>query len=371
MDRIGYDALTPGNGEFYSGVENLITQTCFAKFPVTLANVTYRKSGSTVFAPYVIKDIAGVKVAILGIGFIRENRPSSQPLSLQNPVEVAKEHVPLLREKADLVIALTHIGLKADSALAVEVPQIDVIVGGHSHSQLDAPLYIPKPGGQGKTVVAQAGGYGRFLGRLDVHLKRVEDRYQVIEVEGRLLPIDGSINEDAEVTELLEYYSVPLKEVICVSEIPLENPSSGDSPMGDLVVQALRSETRADVALLDRRTVRRGIEVGEVTASDIYGIHPWRNKVLSLVLTGSEIRQILAEHDILTDGCRFRRTEQGIEALEIGGAPVDSTRSYIVVTGESLVRNIPSLGEIPFDETGYRVNTGLHKYLRRVSVIRQ
>ena len=88
-------------------------------------------------------------------------------------------------------------------------------------------------------------------------------------------------------------------------------------------------------------------------------------------MTGSQIRQILAEHDILTDGCRFRRTEQGIDALEIGGAPMDSTRSYIVVTGESLVGKIPALRESPFDETGYRVNTALHRYLRQVSVIGQ
>jgi 2',3'-cyclic-nucleotide 2'-phosphodiesterase (5'-nucleotidase family) len=370
MECIGFDVVTPGNGEFYFGVENLMQQATLVRFPLVLANVIYPKTESSIFAPYVVKNIAGVNIAVLGLGVIAEQHPSSWPLILKSPIEVAKKQVPLLREKADVVLALTHIGLKADSALAVAVPDIDIIVGGHSHTRLNTPLRIPRPEGQGEVIVVQAGDYGQFLGQLDIQLRKRENRYRIIKAEGKLLPINQNIGEDNEIAKLLEQYSAPLKEVICISEIPLKNPPSGDSPLGNLVVEALRSEVRTEVALLDRGAVSGDIEAGEVTVEDIFRLHSWRNRVLGLTLTGSQIRQALTERDLLAAGCRFQRTKKGIESLEINGASVDSAQVYTVAIGEFLIWAVPSLRKIPFDETGYRVNTALYKYLRRVSVIR-
>jgi len=370
MQAIGYDAYIPGNGEFYFGVENLRQQTALVRFPVLLANVVYKKDGRRIFQPYVIKEIAGIKIAILGLGFIRENHPSAWSLELQNPVVVAKKFLPLLRDKADLVIALTHIGLTEDKRLATEVPQIDIIVGAHSHSRLDIPLRIPKPNGKGDVIIAQAGDYGRLLGRLNVHLQSDGlGKYRITGVEGKLLPIDSNIKESAGIAKLLKRYSEPLSEVVFTSEVALANPSKGSSPMGRLVVEALRVETGADVALLDRGAVQSEITQGDVTVADICSIHPWRNRVLKFTLTGAQLQQVLAEQDVLTSGCRYLNVDGKITGLNIGSSTVELSKSYKIVAGEYLLGLAPSLRKISFIETGERVDSILLKYLKWNEVI--
>ena len=370
MEAMNYDAFIPGNGEFYFGIENLRQQAALVRFPALLANVVYRKNNQIVFQPYVIKDVTGVKVAILGLGFIRENHLSAKPLILQNPIAIGKKYVPLLRKKADVVIALTHIGLEQDKKLAAEIPQIDIIIGGHSHSQLDTPLRIQQPDGEDEVIIVQAGDYGRFLGRIDIRLqKNGKSQYHLMKVEGQLLPIDSRIKEDREINKLLKRYSEPLEEVLCTSEVTLTNPESGDNPMGNLVVEALQSETSADIALLDRSAVRGGIQPGDVTIADVVRIHPWRNRVLKLKLTGAQLQQILAKHDILVAGCSFQKLEGEIKNLNIGKSPVDSNKPYEVVLGEFLIALVPILAEISFEETGHQVDTILQSYFRRMDVI--
>jgi 2',3'-cyclic-nucleotide 2'-phosphodiesterase (5'-nucleotidase family) len=171
MEAAGFDAFTPGNGDFYFGAGNLIKQTNLVKFPTLHANVVFKENGERLFKPYVIKEIAGIKVAIIGLGVVRVDHPAGLNLNLQDYIATAKELIPNLRNEADLVIALTHIGLDADKALAKEIPQIDIIVGGHSHNQLDRPLRIPRSNGKGDVIVVQAGELGHFLGYLDVELK--------------------------------------------------------------------------------------------------------------------------------------------------------------------------------------------------------
>jgi len=371
MAEAGYDALTPGNGDFYFGAENLMHQTAQAKFAVLLANVFYKENGKRLFPPYVIKEMAGVKIAILGLGFIRLSHPSGWPLDLKDPVETAREYLPILQDKADIVIALTHIGLNEDKRLAAAVPEIDIIVGGHSHSKVDIPLRIPGGDGKGDVIVVQAGDYGKYLGRLDVHLRSDESgKYNVVGVEGKLLPIDSHVREDEEVANLLERYSDPLSEVICISEIALEHPNEGTSPMGNFVAEVLRAGINADAALLDRGAAQRGITQGEVSIADVCQIHPWWNRVVELTLTGSELQQILVGQDIYTSGISYSNIDGRIEDLKIGRQPAEPDKEYKIAAGEYLLAIIPSLREVPFKNTGERVDTILMKHLQQLAVIR-
>ena len=207
MQAIGYDAFVPGNGDFYLGVENLIKQTKLVKFPILHANVIYKESQERLFEPYIIKEIAGVKIAIIGLGFVRLEHPSGWNLDLKDSIATAKELLAKLRDKVDLVIALTHIGLVDDKRLAKEVPEIDIIVGGHSHDKLDEPLLIPRPGDKGNVIIVQAFEHGLFLGRLDLMLNLEKSgKYKITKAEGKLLPIDNKIKDDKEVSKILKRY---------------------------------------------------------------------------------------------------------------------------------------------------------------------
>lgn len=130
FEAMGVDAMTPGNGEFYWGMENLERQTSRVSTPFVHANVTYKNSDASIFPPYVIRDIQGVRVGILGLGLIRSWHYTSQTFTLHDPVESAIRYAREIRPQVDLLIALTHIGIKNDSLVAAAVPGLDLIVGG-------------------------------------------------------------------------------------------------------------------------------------------------------------------------------------------------------------------------------------------------
>ncbi|MFN3692375.1 MAG: metallophosphoesterase, partial [Fervidobacterium sp.] len=149
FNRMKLTALAVGNHEFDKPRDVLLRQMKWAQFPFLSANIY--KDGKPFFTQYIIKDIAGVKVAI--VGFTTEHTkvlegPNSEDLEFKNVIEVAKSLIPQIRKEANVVIALTHLGVgqgysdlytTADQ-LAKEVEGIDLIIDGHSHTNMTAPM---------------------------------------------------------------------------------------------------------------------------------------------------------------------------------------------------------------------------------------
>ena len=364
LDVMGVDAFTPGNGDFYFSLENLLHLVPLVKYPVLDANLTWRESGRRPFTPSAVKEVAGIKVAILGLGFIHVELPSARKLDYHDPVAVAKELAPGLRRQAALVLALTHIGIGDDEKLAAEVPEIDLIVGGHTHTVLQTLRRVKKTPGPGETFIAQAGEYGRFLGRIDLNLKREGDAVQIESAEGRLLPVDDSVPQDPQMAALLKKAHSTMDETVFTSEVEVPAPSAGRSPMGEFLAEAVRTGVGADVAFLDRGAVKAGIAPGKGTWWDIYRIHPWRNQVLLATCTGRQVQEALSKLDLLFAGCSFQKTGAEITDLKIGGRPVDPNRSYTVAINDYLFWTTPLLKDLPYRETPKRVDTLLVQRLK-------
>jgi 5'-nucleotidase len=168
MTEVGYDAMAMGNREFHFLAAGLRSKVRLAHFPVLSANLRDKAGeiGPTV-SPYVIMERDGVKIAVFGLCvpmITKQMRLASSvsPYWFEDPIETAASLVPQLRGTADIVVALTHIGIKRDLELADSVEGIDIIVGGHSHSVLPEPLRI------GGATVAQTGWWGHCLGRLNL-----------------------------------------------------------------------------------------------------------------------------------------------------------------------------------------------------------
>lgn len=169
MNAAGYDAMAMGNREFHFLQSGFRAKVGRAEFPVLCANARSTKPGVIVpVVPSIIKEIDGVRVGILGltVPMITEKMlvRAVSPYVFDDPVHTASEIVPTLRAETDLVIGLTHIGLKEDRRLAAEVPGIDLIVGGHTHVVLKSPEMI------GNAAISQAGSHGRFVGCVEIHL---------------------------------------------------------------------------------------------------------------------------------------------------------------------------------------------------------
>lgn len=165
MSEIGYDVMAMGNREFHFLAAGLKSKVKLARFPILCANLRSELDLGQSVVPSVILDV-GLKIGILGltVPMITKRMKVSKfsPFWFDDPIQTAVELVPELRSSCDLLIVLTHIGLKADMELARSAPGIDIIVGGHTHAVLHEPLVV------GGTTIVQAGSWGRFLGRVDV-----------------------------------------------------------------------------------------------------------------------------------------------------------------------------------------------------------
>jgi len=183
MSQMGYDATTFGNHDFDNGLEGLQKQLPNAGFPFLIANYDFSKTPlAGRFQPYKIFEKAGHRIGVFGLGIelsglvADKNFGATQYL---DPVTKAKEMVSQLRgpEHCDMVICLSHLGYKYESAkiddrkLAAQVSGIDLILGGHTHTFMDAPEPITSPNGRA-TLINQVGWSGINLGRLDYTFTR-------------------------------------------------------------------------------------------------------------------------------------------------------------------------------------------------------
>ena len=165
MNAMKFDAMVVGNHEFDYGQEVLKERLKEAGFPFLGANV----QGLPGLKPYVIKNLQGVRVAIIGVT-TPDTPISSHPrnvtgLKFSPPETAVAACLKELQGKADLVVVLSHIGYPEDRALAQKTPGIDVIIGGHTHTRLETPAVV------NHTIIGQAWEHAKALGVLDLDLK--------------------------------------------------------------------------------------------------------------------------------------------------------------------------------------------------------
>jgi 5'-nucleotidase len=178
MSEMKYDASTLGNHDFDNGLEGLMRQLPNATFPFVIANYDFSKTSlAGLFSPYKVFEKQGVRIGVFGLGIQLAGLVGDKNFGATeylDPVAKAKETVAQLRgaEKCDLVICLSHLGYKYESAkiddrkLAAQVSGIDLILGGHTHTFMEAPEPIASPDGRA-TLINQVGWSGINLGRLD------------------------------------------------------------------------------------------------------------------------------------------------------------------------------------------------------------
>lgn len=217
MNATGYDAMVPGNHDFQWHAVDTVRNIEDSEFPWVCANLVDAESGKPFLPPYVILDADGTRVAFFGLtnSWI-STRPRTYVagpelgLKVLDPLETAAKMVSELRAKADVVVLLSHLGLGSDTRIAKEVPGIDVILGGHSHSTLRTPRLVsvgePTAFSLGVVPIAQAGYYGRYMGRTKLIFRRDDatGRYTLMSCKGELITIDSSIPDDPEITQIIQ-----------------------------------------------------------------------------------------------------------------------------------------------------------------------
>ena len=326
MNAIGYDVLAPGNHEFDQGIDTMVNALKKAKFDVLIANAKTTDEGlKNIIKPYVVKEIAGVKVGIFGL--ITPDLPRitnvGTAVTVEDPIAVAKEMVKKLRdeEKVDIVIAATHIGTPLDEKLAKEVPGIDIILGGHTHDVLYEKV--------GDTIIAHAGAKGEVLGYLDVKVQG-----------GKIISSSWApifLGEDPQVENILDPYKAKLEEVysatIGYSKVDLDARKSvvrtKESNLGNLITDSwMERFPEADVAITNGGGIRgdRVYPAGVITYQTLLSIHPFGNTVVMVKLTGKELKQVFeisgSALRVKGDGCDDSNRAPTGGFLQVAGVKV-------------------------------------------------
>jgi 2',3'-cyclic-nucleotide 2'-phosphodiesterase/3'-nucleotidase len=334
MNALNYDSMTVGNHEYNFGLQVLEKARSEAKFPWLSANTYNKGTNQNHYQPYIVKEVAGVRVAVLGLttpGIPNwENAPNYAGLEFHEPLAEAKKWVPILRrkERADVVVIAMHMGLEQDLrtgeinpgqvanenraiAIAQQVPGVDLIFMGHTHRD------VPSVTINGVQLI-QANCWGRHLARVDLYLEPAGPRWRVIARAARTIAVDSSTVPDQEILRLGEPYNVEtqawLSRAIGESAVELTAAEARfrDTGILDLIQRVQLEAGKADLSMAAVFNAEARIAKGPVTVRDIAGLYVYENTLVVIEVTGQQVKDAL-EHSAKY----FRPFEPGKSPAEL------------------------------------------------------
>ncbi len=351
-NALGLDVAAFGNHEFDFGPAVLAQRIGESRFPWLATNVvdaTGRPFGGA--RRWLRRDFDGVRVGVIGLTTPDAARTSSggAAVRFEDPLEAARGALAALGA-VDLRVAVTHLPLAQDRALAAALP-IDAILGGHDH---DAMLVE-----DGRAVIVKAGADAVNLGQVQYELRCGA----VIGRRQRLIPVDEQVAEAPDVAALVRHQAAllarELDTVVGRTPVPLDGRESlvrrEQTPLGRLFAELMRERVGGQVGLLNSGAIRgnRVLPPGPITKRDVRELLPFSNTVTLLEVTGDALRAALERsvdelprptgHFLQTAGVEFsvdpgRPPGRRVDAISVAGRPLDPGGRYRVATLDYLAR---------------------------------
>ncbi len=314
LNLMKFDAMTVGNHEFDEAEDGLAGFLDKIQFPVVTANVlpSHKSKIGDRIKPSIVLDLGGQKVGI--VGAVANDTPElSSPgpdILIGDDVATTTAAVEELKKQGvDKIIALTHVGYPRDLAAIAKIPDVDVVVGGHSHSLLSNtdekaegpyPTMVDNPGGY-KVPVVQAGSYSKYLGDLVVTF---DDKGVVKAAKGDPILVDSSIKPDQSVLTRVAELAKPIEElrskIIGKTEAPIDgsrdNCRAKECEMGSLVADAMLDRVKGQgvtIAITNGGGLRASIDAGDVSMGEAITVLPFQNTVATFQIKGDGIREAL------------------------------------------------------------------------------
>jgi 5'-nucleotidase len=349
---VGLDYATFGNHEFDFGPDVLRERIRESKFGWVAANVIDTKTGRPFgdVPPYVIREFSGVKIGIFGL-VLPETKSTSRPgadVEFRNSCDTAKQMVTEIRAKgAKVIIALTHLSMREDKEVA-RCSDVDVIIGGHEHSLLESSA--------GGAPIFKMTSDARELGQIDLNIS--QSTGEIESIDWKVIPVTDTTKEAPEFLSIYKKYSSLLTELakplgstrVALDARSAENRTQ-ETNISNFIVDAFRKATGADVALMNGGSIRADelIAPGRLTLRSLLSILPFKNKLVTLELTGTTLRAVL-EHGVSrsaeesepgrfpqVSGIKFsfdasRPVGSRVENVSVNGQPLNESRKYTLTT---------------------------------------
>ncbi len=397
MNEMGYDVMVLGNHEFDGGIEKIQKQKKWAKFPILSANVRLSpkaKSRYPLAPASILLEKNGFKLGVIGL-----TTDTLATLVLPKHVEkleiepvlkaAHREFLALKDKKADLVIALTHIGIghgsaghekkigTLDEALAQSEPEIALIVGGHSHTLLENGVRVQN------TLIVQAGEKVEHLGRVDIYWDKTKGK--VVESKATVIPLHPEDGQDPVVEKQMNAFKTrvgaALDNVVGNTNVLLEGDRHtvrySESNLGNLVCDILRETTHADLAVYNGGGIRASIRKGKITLRDILIAFPFKNTIQTAKVTGKQIRVLLEQglRNLETigsflhiSGGSYKGQGGKITEIKIAGKAIEEDRTYVLATNSFVMSGGDYFGILTqakdLHETGIAVDEAMIRYFK-------
>ncbi len=331
LNLTGYDAITIGNNEGLTFTPELLEQAYAGlACPVICGNIKEITSGQP---PKWMKEHLIVRRGGMTIGLV--GATASYPefyellgLEALDPRATLADSVQRLRSQVDLLIVMSHLGLKLDEELAETIPGIDLIIGGHTHHLLEEPLMI------GTTAVTAAGKFGRYLGQ--IAFRKNTDGGKPIMVEGRCVAVEKG-EESESVLKAIAIHQDGAKRrmdrTVAVTERELPIDYVSESPFGNLLAQAVKRYTGSELSIINSGQLLMDLPKGEISEGMLHERCPSPINPCRMKLKGADILYSL-EQSLLSDVAEKTIYGFGFRGKVLGGICVDGMEILYDPCGE-------------------------------------
>ncbi|WP_372662074.1 bifunctional UDP-sugar hydrolase/5'-nucleotidase [Cohnella sp.] len=385
LESIGYDAVLLGNNEGLSYTpEELDELFQGMPIPVVCANMVLKETGKSPswMIPTLTIERSGIRIGLIGLTAPFNDYYELLGWNAFDPLETMRKEVKRLRNEVDVLIVLSHLGLRQDERIAATVEGIDLILGGHTHHLLEVPLII------GQTALCAAGKFGNHIGHLELAF---DSERKLIKISGGAIPTDD-FPSHPELDTLIADYRLQAKrkmdkQVASLAE-PLEWLPDSESPLSTLLACAVRRKTEAEIGIVNAGQLLQGLQSGVVTEELIHAICPSPINLCVMKLQGCQIVQALEEsllpefHELVIRGFGFRGQVLGtlcldgmeitidlsaapyhrIKHAKINGISLDENRVYSVGTLDMFAFGVGYVGL----KEGYDIRYFLPEFIRDV-----
>jgi 2',3'-cyclic-nucleotide 2'-phosphodiesterase (5'-nucleotidase family) len=348
MNMMGYDASALGNHEFDFGIDQIGKLKSLAKFPFLCANLLDAEAKpSEMLPPFVINERLGFKIGIIGlVTHDLVNVADTQGMQASDYVSTLKKWVPKMRSQgAKVMVVVSHVPLNELADLAKALPELHIplMLGGHSHEL-----------GQGKvqgyeTWVVNSGEFWRSYSRVDLDTNPKNGKTTVLSSKQVWLQTKNPPRDEA-LAELIAGWDRKLDKSLLDS---LGYTATGLKlfwPLSNLICDAwLQSDSKAQIALVNRGALRQSIEPGVVRKKDVFGLIPFNDKIYRIKISGKLLKEYLAKEELGMAGI-YKKGEA--YHLSKGGALPDDLKTYQVLVNNFMYNVSKKLKEAdPSPET--------------------
>jgi 5'-nucleotidase len=367
LNQTGIDFATVGNHEFDFGLDILLERMQESNWPWLLSNIVDSKTQHTPSEgkAFVIKNYGKLKVGFVGLCLNGEEilpsnlKGKNKTWQITDPKATLAKYLPILKkQKVDLIIALTHQVYADDLKLALEFPELDLIVGGHEHYPIT--VYV------GNTLLSKAGSDARFVANIDFYPAASPDKTKPQFFKAfNLQDVDEKIELDLKAQAVaLKYKALldkNLNEVLGKINEPLEARSaitrSQQTKLGGMIAELMKASLKAEVGLINSGAIRidKVIPPGSITKRDIISIHPYEDRICKIEMTGELLLRTL-NHGVSRLEEKLGRFPQ-LAGVEYQLSPKNNSQ-YSVTNVKVNGKNLDSKSKYTLAVSNYILNGG-------------